>query len=352
MVASVVGLYSLARSAQEILTRGTNDLEMVVLAQHTTSEPASSLTHEDLGSVEVAPGVAHEGATPQVSPEYVTLVWLINAETKVPASVRIRGVDPIGMALHPRVRLIAGRFPERGEPGVVIGKGLAGRFVDLREGGVLHLGRHDWPILGVFQSDDALESQIFCQRAPLMEEFHHPTASVAYVRLESADQRDAFASHVKRIKGLEAIAEPELMQRRMVVMGMDTYVRIIEMLCVLLAVGAVFACLNVMHGSFQSRLEELATLMAMGFTRRRVFVLALQEGLLISLCATVAGLPLAFLIEGKTWVFRESLFYTVHISWTALLVGVATVTVIGIMSSLLAAIQVRRLDVMTTLRGG
>jgi putative ABC transport system permease protein len=349
--AAVVALDSLAESAESVLSHA-DDLDMVAVTERVMTEAPSSLTHEDLGQLAVAPGIARAGGSAKISPEVLAALYLNEAGTGIPKVVTIRGVDPVALQVHSRVRLVAGRFPGTGEPGVIIGRALAGHFVDLNEGGALHLGRHDWPVLGVFESDDALESEIWAERSAVMDGLHHPAVSVAYERLESAQQRREFVGFVKRIKGLEAITVGELMRRRMNSSGMSAHTQVLRTLCALLALGAIFACMNLFHGSFQSRLPELATLMALGFTRGRVFSLALQEGAIVAGCATVVGLPLSLLIDGRTWVFRQSLFYTVRVGLVPALVGLATIAVIATAGALLAAVQVRRMDILSTLRGG
>jgi putative ABC transport system permease protein len=347
---AVTILFSLAGSTQRTLEKVVDDANMVVVTEGAQLEPASNLTTEALSDIRVAPGVAQWAGSPAVSAEYMGTLWLDDAETGVPKLVRIRGVDASTLPIHSGAHVVSGRLPERGEPGVVVGRALLGRFVDIREGGAVHFGRHDWPVLGVLEAGSALDSELWCDRAALMEEFHHSSASLAYVRIDDPAHRSEFASHVRRLKGLEAIPERELMERRMKLSGVESQARILEALSLLLVFGAVFATLNALHGSFQSRLRELATLLAIGYRKRLVLRLALQESLLISVCAAAVGLPLGMLIEGRRFTYGSSLFYAVHVDGRALAYGAVSIGGVGLLGAILAAWQVGRLNVLRTLR--
>jgi hypothetical protein len=349
---AVVALYAVAYTSTSVVTRSTSADNMVVLARHSETDLNSVVPLEDLGAIKVAHGVVQSASGPVVSPEYVGSIWLKAAEGGVLKVARLRGVDPIALQIHSRVRLAAGRFPGAGEGGVVVGRAMLDRFVDLTEHGVLHVGRHDWPVLGILESGDAFESEIWCDRTAAMAEFHQAAVSAVFARVESAQGAAEFAADVGRIKGLEAISEPELADRRMTWTGMDTHVWILRMLSVLLAAGAVVACLNALHGSMQSRLGEFATLRAIGYPRGRVLWLALQESSVICLGAAVIGLPLSLAVEGRTFLFGQSLFYQAHLDAGAFAVGLVMICLVALLSGIGAAAQVARMNVLATLRAG
>jgi putative ABC transport system permease protein len=346
---AVMALFSIADSMERVVKPGGDDTNMVVAAKGTMMEQASSFSLEDLGQLQVAPGIAKVAGAPEVSAEYVSSVWMDQLEPRIPRVVRVRGVDPVALNLHTRVHITQGHLPLSGERGVIVGRFLLGRFAGLEDGGVVRLGRHQWPVLGVLDTDDPFGSELWVDRSALMDEFHHPAVSVAYARLEGIDRREDFVQYVQRMKGLEAMTQDELGRRRLSWTSMDKHVWTMRVLCVLLALGAIIASLNALHGSLQSRLRELATLRAIGYTRGRVLLLALQESFIISLCAAAIGLPCAALIQGRTFAFG-ALFYSVRLGWSGLLVGIGAIVVIALLGGLLAAMQIRRMNVLVTLR--
>jgi putative ABC transport system permease protein len=349
---AVVALYAVAYTSTSVVTRSTSADNMVVLARHSQTDLNSVVPLENLGAIKAAHGVVQSTSAPVVSAEYVGTIWLKDAEGGALKVARVRGIDPMAWQIHSRVRLASGRFPERGEGGVVVGRAMLNRFVDLTEHGVLHVGRHDWPVLGVLESGDAFESEIWCDRTAAMAEFHQDAVSAVFARVDSPQGGAEFAADIGRIKGLEAISEPELAERRMTWTGMDTHVWILRMLSLLLAAGAIVACLNALHGSLQSRLGEFATLRAIGYPRGRVLWLALQESAVISLGAAVMGLPLSLAVEGRTFLFGQSLFYQAHVDAGAIAVGLMMIILVALLSGVGAAAQVARMNVLATLRLG
>jgi putative ABC transport system permease protein len=348
---AVAGLHSITVSTQQALLPPSSEEDMVVERSGAQSDSSSSMSLQQLGQVETAPGIAKAEGVLQISPEYVGSLYLHEADTGIPKTVRIRGVEPVALSLHPNLHLVSGRLPQRGERGFVVGRVLLGRFEGLQEGGSLRLGQHDWPILGVFQSGDVDESELLCDRSTVMEEFHHPKLSVTYVKLESPAAGESFVQSVGHVKGLQAIPQAQLRKKRVTLLGMSTYLWTLRGLSLLLALGAIFACINALHGSLQSRVKELATLMALGFGRGSIWLLILDESLIIAGCGALLGLPSVLLaLQGRTLLMGTSLFYTVQVPWMSLGVGLGTVAVIGLVGALLAAIQVLRLDALVSLR--
>jgi putative ABC transport system permease protein len=347
--AAVVALFAVATSAEGVV-RSDRDLNnAVVLGKGSMTEQGSSFSLEEVGDIKVLPGVAEVEGAPEVSVEYVTSIWLKEVGTQRPRTIRARGVDATALQVHSHAHLASGRLPRPGEQGVVVGRLLLDRFVGINEGGGLTFGLHQWPVLGILESGDAHESELWCDRTALMQEFHHPTVSVLHVRLAGPSDFDLFAEKVQRMKGIEAVTEPELARRRLVWSALDKHIWMLRALCALLAFGAIFASINALHGSFQSRIQELATLRAIGYTRGRIFLMALQESVLIALAGMLVGLPCAVLAEGRV-LSSGAIFYRVHLEWTAWALGAATVCAIGLVATVFSAFQIQRLTVLRALR--
>jgi putative ABC transport system permease protein len=348
--AAVVAIFSLIRGVEGSLTRGIDDLTLVVISQHARGEASSTLTTEEISEVSAAPGISLDGTAPLLAGEYVTSIWIDYLEGRIPKHVRLRGIEANALDLHPHVRLLSGRLPARGEPGIVVGSHLLNRFAGLNEGGALRFGRRDWPVLGVLDNDGPFASEIWADRSAISVEFHHPHASVAYVRVASPEGRADFLKSAQRVKGVEVLSEPEVALRRRTDTGMNTHVRVLTLFGLVLALAAIFASINALHSSLVARSRELATLMAIGFKKREILLIALQESLMISLLALAVGLPLALLIENRTFLFDQALFYTVHVEAMGVAIGTTAVILMSVVSGLLAVIQILRMDVLLALR--
>ena len=107
----------------------------------------------------------------------------------------------------------------------------------------------------------------------------------------------------------------------------------------LIAAGAVFGGFNTLYAAFASRIRELATLQAIGFGRRAVFLSLVQESLIACLAGTLlASLAALFLLDGRTIPFSIGAF-TVEISPQVAVTGLATGILLGVLGSIPPAIR-------------
>jgi putative ABC transport system permease protein len=102
----------------------------------------------------------------------------------------------------------------------------------------------------------------------------------------------------------------------------------------LVAAGAVFGGLNTLYAAFASRIRELATLQAIGFTRRAILASLIQESLLACLTGTLLASVLALVfLDGRTIPFSIGAF-TVSITPGVALSGLTTGVLLGILGAL------------------
>jgi ABC-type antimicrobial peptide transport system permease subunit len=94
----------------------------------------------------------------------------------------------------------------------------------------------------------------------------------------------------------------------------------------LIATGAIFGGFNMLYAAFASRIRELGTLQAIGYTRSAVFLSLLQESLLATLSGTLlAAFAAVFFLEGQSVYFSMGTFHLTlgsGIVTSALLTGV------------------------------
>jgi putative ABC transport system permease protein len=102
----------------------------------------------------------------------------------------------------------------------------------------------------------------------------------------------------------------------------------------LVAAGAVFGGLNTLYAAFASRIKELATLQAIGFSRRVILLSLIQESLLACLAGTLLASALALLLlDGLTIPFSIGAF-TVTITPQIAVTGLLTGALLGILGAL------------------
>jgi putative ABC transport system permease protein len=348
MLGALDGLMSAIRHSG----RATNT---IVLSKNAVSEDDSRISREELEHVKIASGVATASGQPLVSAEQHSIV-AFERVNGLYATLTVRGVDPMAFQVHPDVHVVEGRMPGPGEPGAVIGIRMVDQFRDFHLGKQIQIGTRTWPVVGVLAAPGTrYESEIWCDRAALGVALHQEgTISIAYVTLSSADQQPAFMAAVGSIVGKNLVAYSERAYFERLLENLSDillYLHAVQIMIAILALGAVFACTNAMHVSFLSRMRELATMRAIGFTRWKVASMVLQESLTIAIVGGVTGVLVALPFGG--WTFTNeatSLVYSVRLSADVLVAGMALAVLIGGVGSLVAVVQTWRMRTIAALR--
>jgi len=118
----------------------------------------------------------------------------------------------------------------------------------------------------------------------------------------------------------------------------------------LVAAGALFGGLNTLYAAFASRIKELATLQAIGYTRTALLVSLIQESLIACLTGTLVASALALLIlDGRTIPFSIGAF-TVTITPSIAVIGLVTGVLLGVIGALPPAIRCLKPSLPSALR--
>jgi len=224
----------------------------------------------------------------------------------------MRGVTPSALEVHREVRILEGRYPGPGE--VLVGS-LAHRALgvqedSLRPGGVLVLEDQEFAIAGRFEAPGTvLESEFWFDRNDLMTAIQRDNLSCVVIRLQSPEDFPAADLFAKQRLDLELVALRES----------DYYARLARfygplrgmtwLTAGLVAAGAIFGGLNLVYASYSSRIRELATLQAVGFSWLAILRSLVEENLLTALTGTLVATALAvFFLEGVSVPFSIGTF--------------------------------------------
>lgn len=281
-------------------------------------------------------GIAQRAGMPAVSGE-VHYMGLFDVGGKTGAQALARGVSPAAFEVHREVRLTEGRYPLSGE--VIVGR-LAAHTLGLGESGlqpgtVIRFEGVDLTVAGVFEAPGTvMESEIWIDRTDLMTLVLRDTLSCVVVRLENPDafaEADLFAKQRLDLE-LVAIRESDYYAKLSQFFGP---IRMMTWLtAALVAAGAVFGGINVLYAAFASRIRELATLQAVGFSRTAILFSLVQENLVSTLLGTLlaSGLAVVFL-EGVRVPFSIGTFQ-LALSPPVLLLGLGVALLLGMLGAL------------------
>jgi cell division protein FtsX len=289
-------------SLKRTLATSGNDLNLVVLRKGSDNDGASQLSLEAFQSIRFLDGIARNAeGLPLASPELVVQPFFRTLDGGR-ENVLVRGVEPIALEVHDKVRIAHGRMftPSSGE--AVVGRGVLGRYAGATLGSDLHFGRGRWRVVGILEADGtSFESEVWVDVRELANDARRPYP-FSGVRLRAVGA-SALAELERRIDddpryALDAQPEREYYARQ-AESANSLYVLVVG-IAVLAGIGAGFGAANTMYGAVQARTTEIGTLRALGFSRGTILLAFEIEAVLLSLAGFAAGAALS-------WALAEAL---------------------------------------------
>lgn len=340
-----------------LVETGSTD-NVVVIRKGSESEVQSGLERDKAAIVESQPQIAlGAGGVRMASKESVVLITLIKRDTVKPANVVIRGVSPMGQALRPQVKIVAGRLFRPGSSEVIAGRAIAERFEGAGLGETVRFGGREWTVVGIFDAGKSgFDSEIWGDVDQLMPAFRRPVYSSMLFKLAGPDQFDALKQTVDddpRLK-LEVKRETQYYADQSEVLS--KFIRILGLtLSVIFSIGAVIGAMITMYAAVASRTAEIGTLRALGFRRASVLAAFLIESLFLSLIGGAVGLFLAsfmqmFTVSTMNWQSWNELAFTFTLNPEIVVKSLLFALAMGLTGGFLPALRAARLGIVDALR--
>jgi putative ABC transport system permease protein len=340
-------LKSTGRADAVIIMRGGSDTEL-----------NSALDRDSTELLKQGPGIrVGPDGKPLASAEMMVIAELIRKDdTKNGANITLRGVEPDAFVIRPQVRIVAGRNFTPGLRELIVGSGVLRQFQGAELGQTVRMRGSEWTVVGVFQSGDSHDSELWCDINVARSTFGRTGASSVLAVLDSPDSvgrlKSAFAADPRLT--VDVVKEQDYFsgqtkQFRQTIGFLATVVTII------MALGAVFAALNSMYAAVATRSKEIATLRAIGFGGLPVLISVMIEALLLALVGGLLGALIAYVLFNNFSVstlgqnFTQVVF---NFKVTPALVaqGLLIAVVVGMIGGFLPALRAARQPVTTSLR--
>lgn len=300
-------------------------------------------------------GIATRLGVVYVSPEvHMAMFVRPRQDSEQKLSVVFRGVKPEAYLVHPQVRIVAGRAPEPGHNELLVG-GLVARQLGLRDedlgvGGALWIDDARWTIVGRMAAPGTvMEGEVWVPLADLQIATKRSTLSCVVLTLGEAEFGDVDVFCKSRLD-LELVA---LRESDYYASLHDFYGPIRAMVwatAVLIGLGGLLGGLNTQYAAFAARIREMATLQALGFSRRAIVLSLVQESLVAAaasaLVAAVIGLAL---LDGIAVRFSMGAFGML-IDGPVLAAGLGAGILLGVLGALPPAWRCLRLPIPEALR--
>ncbi len=342
---------------KESLRNSGQDRNWMVLARGVTSENESYVPHEATEVISARPEIALDADNhPLVSRESIAGVNIARIRGAKEFAL-LRGVEPIAYELHPNLRLVEGRWPERGKGEWAVGQRLLARYPYLSPGSTFHYGHHDWQIVGVFgDHGSARESEIWTNLDDLINDRHwSPGGASALHLVLRAGTSTEFAQALKADGRFTLQTESEgdyYAAQAKVAAQLRTLGLIVA---IALAIGATFGGMNTMYTAVSRRGREIGVLRVLGFSRADILGSFVIESAILAIAGGAAGIVLATLVAwvsglGSRTMSIGAMFFSYRASPGAFAAGVVVAAIIGVAGGLMPALRASRIGIINALR--
>lgn len=359
VVAVFSALLAMAAGFQSTLAAtGSKDSAIVLRGGSSSAELNSALLRDDTTLIKLAPGI-RKGADgkPLASAELIVITELLKkGDTQNGMNVTLRGVESDAFVLRPRLHIVEGRMFTPGLRELLVGRGVTREFDGAQLGKVIRMRGSEWTVVGIFESGDAHDSELWADAGTAQTTFGRQGFSSVLAGLENpgtiaqlktalkADPRlnvdvqteqDFFSAQTKQFRATIGVLA-----------GVVTFI---------MALGAIFAALNTMYAAVAARSREIATLRAIGFGGFAVLVSVMVEALALSLVGGVLGALIAYVLFNGLSVstlgqnFTQVVF-AFKVTPALVMSGLIIALIIGFLGGLLPAIRAARMQVTDALR--
>jgi len=320
-------------------------------AQGGRAEEASHIPQDAVGVLVGAPGIAR---SPDGKPlmEAESLALLPPVEGFAFGSLFVRGVGANSLTMRPEFKITSGRLFQPGLHELIVGVGAEGMF-SLKVGDRIIMSDGEWPIVGAFSaSGGIIESQLIGDAATVMSAVQRTTSfNSVLVQLESPAAFDTFRNWVTSNPALNLSTERQSDYYRQAARRFAAFFTAVAYIVgVIMALGALFGSVKILHAAVDSRAREIATLRAIGYDALPVATSVVLEAVLLSLIGALIGAWIArILFDGKLEAIFNAVF-TLSVSPGLIALGVGWALLLAILGGLTPAVRSARLPVADALR--
>lgn len=359
VVAVFIALLALGEGFQRTL-RSTGRVDnAIVLRGGSQTELNSGFGRDETTLIKLGPGIrSGSDGLPLAAAEMVVITELPKKDDRsASVNVSLRGVEPASFALRPQLRIVEGRTFTPGLRELLVGRGVAGQFDGVAVGARLRMRGSEWTVVGVFESGDANESELWADVEVAQSTFNRNGFSSVRVGLDGSDGLRTLTDALRADPRLNV----DVLSEREYYDGQTEQFRgtigvLAGVVTVIMALGAIFAALNTMYAAVAARGREVAILRAIGFGAWPVLISVMVEAMALSVLGGLLGAAIAWLLFDNLSVstlgqnFTQVVF-AFQVSAGLVASGLLIALGIGFLGGLAPALRAARLSVTAALRG-
>ena len=359
VVGVLVAMLAMSEGFADTLRATGNDRTAIVLRGGSQAELNSILDRDSANVVMQAPGVKKDAqGRPIASGELVVVANLPRkGDPQSDSNVPIRGVSEDVWKLRDQVKIVEGRTFHPGLRELIVGKGAQAQFAGLDVGKSIRLAGQTWTVVGVFESHDALESELWGDTQSVASAYRRGSSVQSVtVLLDSPAAFDTFKASLASDPRLKVDVSTTREYFGKQSEGLTKVLRAVGITVgVIMAIGAIFGALNTMFAAIQARAREIATLRAIGFRGVPVVVSVMLETMLLALLGGLIGAGIVWIVfngysASTLGANFSQVVFRFHVSGGLLWTGIKWALAIGFIGGLFPALRAARVPVTTALR--
>lgn len=406
-VAVIVTILALQGGIERALATTGTPGNVIIMRDGATGELNSLITRVDSPLVVYMPGIARTSdGQPFASIEVLTVENLPRLDNPDGSNVNVRGVGPLSRDLRPYMRLVEGRWFQRGAKEVVTSAKMVSRF-GLTLGSNVSLGRSDYTVVGIIDAaGTSYESEIWSDIEDIRADYNMDNYNTVFARLEPNYQGPILRLPANRLvdagespESTEAAAEDPLAGLKNKT-EFSQYVRAKEalhaglradsrlshiarweevyyseqtaaagplralgfLLGIVMGPGAALAAMNAMYAAIASRVREIGTLRVLGYRRFAILIAFQFEALVLAFMGGILGCAFSYALIEFATRFNLASFGTINFGSFSELVfqfniepgylvaGIVFSLAIGLFGGFLPAAAAARLPMLSALK--
>ncbi|RZA21899.1 MAG: ABC transporter permease [Lysobacteraceae bacterium] len=357
VVGVLVAMLAMGEGFKATLNKTGGDDSAIILRAGSQAETNSVITRDQAPLISALPGIAKgKDGKPLASAELSQIVNLPSMADGSDTNVQFRGVGPAAWEMRPQVKIVKGRKFGAGLREIVVGDGAQQRFRGLELGKQLKLANQIWTVVGVFESGDSHESELWADTEVLGPAYQRSAFQSMTVKLAGKDgfkQLKAALAGDPRLKlDIETTRnyygkQSEQLTKLIKILG--------TVIGAIMAIGAVFGALNSMYAAVAGRAREIATMRALGFRGVPVVTAVMLETMLLALLGGLLGAAIAWLVFNGYTVSTlgnnfSQVVFQFRVSPELLWTGLKWALGIGLVGGLFPALRAAQMPVTEALR--
>jgi putative ABC transport system permease protein len=347
----MLSMLSLSAGMREAYIHAGDPNRAIVVSKGADQEAQSTITRAMAPLIADAPGIAKDTDGRPLAERGIQMGIPVLRKDGSKGYTTMRGLSDKAQGVRPELHIVQGRMFQPGKREMIVGLGAQLMFQHMNVGDKVILPNGQWPIVGVFATGNLMEGQVLGDTETLAAALHRPTYNTMLVRLASQDSLNTFKKALTTNPALSVTVERHSdWYKRVGDQNTFTLALLGYIVGAVMAIGALFGCLNTMYAAVSTRGREIATLRALGFGAFPVALSVILEAMVLSVVGALIGAGIAWaLYDGKQDVFGNTVFH-LNVSPHQFALGIGWAVAVALLGGILPSIRAARRPVVEALR--